>query len=140
MTRRAALARPLDPYLNGSITLTSNDKQWTPKLADLGMRIDLDRTVDEAYQAGRAGGPVGQLWRAFEMQHGAKQYVPLYVRVDDQALNSYLDGLQTQLGTPPHDATVAREGQSGRRDARHGRHKAGSRSRSVSNCSIARRI
>ena len=107
---RAALTKTLDPYLNGPVTLTTNGKQWTPKLADLGMTIDLDRTVGEAYRAGRAGGPIGQLWRAFEQQHGAKQYVPLYVRVDDQALNTYLDGLQSQLGTPPHDATVAVQG------------------------------
>jgi vancomycin resistance protein YoaR len=50
------------------------------------------------------------LWRAFEMRQGAKQFVPLYVRVDYQALNSYLDDLQTQLGTPPHDATVGIKG------------------------------
>jgi vancomycin resistance protein YoaR len=107
---RAALTKTLDPYLNGAITLSHNGTQWTPKLTDLGMKIDLDRTIDEAYRAGRAGGPVGQLWRAFEMQHGAKQYVPLYVRVDDQALTTYLDGLQTQLGTPPHDASVGVQG------------------------------
>lgn len=107
---RAALATTLDPYLNGPITLSYSGKQWTPKLAELGMWIDLDRTVDEAYHAGRSGGPVGQLWRAFEMQHGAKQYVPLYVQVDDAALNTYLNGLQTQLGTPPRDATVAVKG------------------------------
>jgi vancomycin resistance protein YoaR len=107
---RAALTKTLAPYLNRPVTLTANDKQWTPSLNDLGMAIDLDRTTDEAYRAGRSGGPVGQLWRAFEQQHGAKQYVPLYVRVDDQALNTYLDGLQSQLGTPPHDATVAVQG------------------------------
>jgi vancomycin resistance protein YoaR len=107
---RAALAKTLDPYLNGPVTLTHDRTQWTPKLADLGMAIDLDQTVNEAYHAGRVGGPVGQLWRAFEMQHGAKQYVPLYVRVDDQVLTTYLDGLQAQLGTPPHDATIAVQG------------------------------
>ena len=107
---RAALAQTLDPYLNGPITLTNNGKQWTPKLDALGMRINLDRTADEAYAAGRSGGPGGQLWRAFQMQHGAKEYVPLYVQVDDSVLSAYLDGLQTQLGTPPRSATVGVKG------------------------------
>jgi vancomycin resistance protein YoaR len=104
---RAAVNARLDPYLNSPVTLTSDGKQWTPKPADLGMRVDVDRTIDEAYRAGRSGGPLGKLWRAVEMKEGAKQYVPLYVQVDDQVLATYLDGLQTQLGTPERDASVA---------------------------------
>ncbi len=107
---RAALTARLDPYLNGPVTLSNDGKQWTPKLTELGMRIDVDRTVDEAYQAGRDGGPLGKLWRAVQMKQGAKQYVPLYVQVDDQTLTTYLDGLQTQLGTPQRDASVAIKG------------------------------
>jgi vancomycin resistance protein YoaR len=104
---RAALSARLDPYLNGPVTLTADGRQWTPKLADLGMRVDIDRTVAEAYRAGRSGGPLGKLWRAVEMKQGAKQYVPLYVQVDDQTLATYLDGVQAQLGTPQRDASVA---------------------------------
>jgi len=107
---RAALNARLDPYLNGPVTLSNDGKQWTPKLAELGMHVDVDRTVDEAYRAGRSGGPLGRLWRAAEMKQGAKQYVPLYVQVDDQALTTYLDGLQSQLGTPQRDASVAVKG------------------------------
>ncbi len=107
---RAALAARLDPYLTGPVTLSNDGKQWTPKLTELGMRIDVDRTVDEAYRSGRSGGPLGRLWRAAEMKQGAKQYVPLYVQVDDQALTAYLDGLQAQLGTPQRDASVAVKG------------------------------
>jgi vancomycin resistance protein YoaR len=107
---RAALNGRLDPYLNGPVTLTSDGKQWTPKLTELGMRVDVDRTVDEAYRAGRSGGPLGKLWRAVEMKEGAKQFVPLYVQLDDQALAMYLDGLQAQLGTPERDASVAVKG------------------------------
>lgn len=107
---RTSLAQSLDLYLNGPITLTNENKQWTPKLADLGMQIDLDQTVDEAYQAGRSGGPLGKFWRALQTRQGARTYVPLYVRVDDRALNGYLDGLQTQLGTPPRDAAIGVKG------------------------------
>jgi len=107
---RAALNARLAPYLNGPVTLTNNATQWTPKLTDLGMRVAVDRTVDEAYQAGRSGGPLGRLWRAAEMKQGAKQYVPLYLQVDDQTLSTYLDGLQAQLGTPQRDASVAVRG------------------------------
>ncbi|MDQ6603747.1 MAG: VanW family protein [Chloroflexota bacterium] len=109
-TARGTLSARLDPYLSGPVTLSNDGKQWTPKLTELGMRIDVDRTVDEAYRAGRSGGPLGRLWRAVEMKQGAKQYVPLYVQVDDQALTTYLDGLQTQLGTPQRDASVAVKG------------------------------
>lgn len=107
---RTALSQSLDSAVGSTITLKSDTKQWTPKRTELGMRVDLDRTVDEAYAAGRDGGPLSQMWRAFEMRQGAKAYVPLYVQVDDQVLNSYLDGLQTQLGTPPKDASVSVKG------------------------------
>ena len=107
---RAALNGRLVPYLNGPVTLTNDGKQWTPKLTDLGMRVDVDRTVDEAYRAGRSGGPLGKIWRAIEMKQGAKQYVPLYVQVDDQTLTAYLDSVQAQFGTPERDASVAVKG------------------------------
>ncbi|MCA1666856.1 MAG: VanW family protein, partial [Thermomicrobia bacterium] len=83
---RAALNARLDPYRNAPVTLTNADMRWTPNLAELGLRVDVDRTVDEAYRAGRSGGPLGRIWRAVEMKQGAKQYVPLYVQLDDQAL------------------------------------------------------
>ncbi|MDQ2786256.1 MAG: VanW family protein [Chloroflexota bacterium] len=107
---RAALNARLIPALNSPITLTNNGTQWTPKPAELGMRVAVDRTVDEAYRAGRSGGPLGRLWRAVEMQQGAKQYIPLYLQVDDQTLTAYLDGVQAQLGTPQRDASVAVQG------------------------------
>lgn len=104
---RAALNARLEPFLNTPVTLTTERARWTPKLAELGMRVDIDRTVNEAYDAGRGGGPLGKLWRGVEMKQGAKQFIPLYVQVDDQTLAAYLDGLQRQLGTPPRDAAIA---------------------------------
>ncbi len=107
---RVALNARLAPYLDAPITLTNNGTQWMPKLADLGMRVNINRTVDEAYRAGRSGGPLGRLWRAVEMKQGAKQYVPLYLQVNEQTLATYLDGAQAQLGTLQRDASVAVKG------------------------------
>lgn len=104
------LADALKPFLGGTVTLSYNGKQWTPTYDDFGMHIDIDQTVNEAYATGRSGGPVGQMWRAYEMRSGAKAYVPLYVDVYDAPLDTYLDGLMAQIGTPPKDATIAIKG------------------------------
>jgi vancomycin resistance protein YoaR len=113
MTKNAArttLAEAFKPALAGTVTLSYNQKQWTPTYAELGIGLDLDRTVAEAYQTGRSGGPIGQMWRAWQMRSGAKAFVPLYVRVDNAPLDAYLDTLMAQIGTPPKDAAIAVQG------------------------------
>ena len=107
---KAELAQALAPSLTSTVTLSYADKRWTPTYADLGVRFDLDQTVAEAYASGRSGGPLGTLWRAYQMRAGAKAYIPLYVRVESGALDGYLDGLMRAIGTPPKDATIAVKG------------------------------
>jgi len=104
---RAKLAASLVPLSDAPITLTYQERQWTPKRAELGIRPDIDGTVAEAYAVGRTGGPIGQLWRVVQMKSGAKSYVPLSVALDQVTLNLYLDRLQMNIGMPPMDATVA---------------------------------
>lgn len=107
---KAELAQTLTPYLTGTVALSYADKRWTPTYADLGMRLDLDQSVTEAYASGRSGGPIGTMWRAYQLRAGAKAFIPLYVRVDNTALDGYLDGLTREIGTPPKDATIAVKG------------------------------
>jgi len=104
---RAKLAESFAPVADAPITLTYNERQWTPKRAELGIRPDIDGTVAEAYAVGRSGNPLGQLWRVMQMKSGAKSHVPLSVVLDQITLNQYLDRLQADIGTPPTDAIVS---------------------------------
>lgn len=104
---RTKLTTALVPVIDAPVTLSYNGRQWTPKRAELGIRPDVDATVAEAYTVGRSGGPIGQLWRVAQMKTGAKSHVPLSVVVNQPIMDSYFDRLQTDIGMPPVDASVA---------------------------------
>ncbi len=113
MTRteaQAALAGMLAPTLTKPVMLTSDNKQWTPLLADLGVRPDVNATVADAFAVGRGGGPLAQWWSIIEMRLGGRQHVPITVSVNRGVMDTYLDTLQVQLGTPPVNATLKVQG------------------------------
>ena len=60
-----ALATARDERLGAPLTLTDGEQSWTVTAADLGLVIDVDRTVDAAFEEGRSGfGPsrLALLW------------------------------------------------------------------------------
>ena len=107
---REQLAAALRPTVDAPLTLTYEGRQWTPKRADLGVIVDFDTTVAEAYAVGRTAGPFAALAQGWQARNGAVTNVPLTVRVDGSALEAYLDQLQSSLGTPPTNATVTIKG------------------------------
>ncbi len=92
------------------LALTHEARRWTPKRADLGIVVDFDATVAEAYAVGRTAGPFAGLVQGWQARNGAVTNIPLTVSVDDPTLDVYLDRLQAELGTPPTDATVVIRG------------------------------
>lgn len=107
---RERLVVALRPTVDAPLTLTYEARRWTPTRADLGVAVDFDATVAEAYGVGRTASPFAGLVQGWQARNGAVMNVPLTVSVDGPTLEAYLDRLQAGLGTPPTDATVTIKG------------------------------
>ncbi len=71
------------------VVLSWRNKEWRPNADQLGLKVDVDATVDEAFKVGRTPdmfGSVGQQWAAAQ----AGYIVPLSVQMSEPVLQSYL--------------------------------------------------
>lgn len=67
-------------------------KEWRPSAEQIGLKVDVDGTVNEAFGVGRASdmfGNVAQQWAAAQGGYA----VPLTVQMNEPALQNYLDGI-----------------------------------------------
>lgn len=88
-----------------TVTLTYGDKTWTPTLAELGITIDVDRTLSDAYAVGRGTTARTRIANLAELLT-ADQVVPVVVRFDESKLNAWFDQVDRELGTEPRDASL----------------------------------
>jgi vancomycin resistance protein YoaR len=92
-----------------TVTLSFGDKTWTPTLAELGITIDVDQTLGNAYAVGRgetARTRIGKLTGLLTND----QVVPVVVRFDEAKLNAWFDQVDRELGTEPRDAALDIQG------------------------------
>lgn len=102
---RAAVEQKFGSFLKQPITITYQGQTWQPSPEELGVRIDLDRAVSEAYNAGRGNGLVNNLRQVGTIyQQGLD--LPLRVSIDGNALNAYLTTLAADLEEPATEATL----------------------------------
>ncbi|MFQ3663069.1 MAG: peptidoglycan binding domain-containing protein, partial [Chloroflexaceae bacterium] len=86
---RAALERQFAPFLAQPVLLTYGDQVWTPTLAELGVQLEIDRAVQQAYRAGRGHDPVTNLGEMFAVYRDGLE-LPLHLTVDHAAMQAYL--------------------------------------------------
>lgn len=108
MTRdeaRAALSQPIADREGQILTMTYGDRRWTASAAELGLRYDLEATIDAAYAVGRGQGIVGDsrlrldLWR-----HG--QLVEPVVQTDRVHTLDYLHRLARDIDVTMQNASL----------------------------------
>lgn len=83
-----------------TVTATIDGTTTTYSLADLGLRIDTQETVADAFAANSS---VGSRFAAISDHHD----VPVVVDTDQAAQQSFLDELAEQAGSTAHDAKIA---------------------------------
>jgi vancomycin resistance protein YoaR len=71
------------------LNLGWTDQQWTPTPGQLGMQVNLDRTLDNAYNVGRVGGML-DVWRDRWDVANEGRIVPLSVTLDEGKIQAYL--------------------------------------------------
>lgn len=94
---------------NETVTFTFADKTWSPTYADLGIRVDVERTLNAAYGIGREETARSRISSLVYLLH-ARETVPLYVTVDQQKLDVWLDQVDKDLGIKPRNASLEIDG------------------------------
>jgi vancomycin resistance protein YoaR len=103
---RAALTLAAQQRAGRTLTLNDNGNQWTLDGAALGLTLDVDGAINDAWAVGRHGwGPqrVAALWHVSSQQHDASGS---RVGVEGEALNAQLAALETAINQPRIDPSL----------------------------------
>lgn len=104
---KAALLREFDRSYSRPIELRFADRQWAASLSDLGVRLDADGTVDEAYAIGRVGNPIERLRSQLSAATGRVTSIKPRLSVDEAKRTAFFARLARQIDQPVRDASLA---------------------------------
>ncbi len=86
---RVLLENRVAGFAQQPLDLVWTDQHWNPQPGQLGMQVNLDRTLDNAYKVGRNGGLLN-VWRDRWDVANEGRVVPLSVILDESKLQDYL--------------------------------------------------
>ncbi len=110
MRRLAATVRQRAGELEqGTISFTYDGQTWTPTLSEIGAVVDVDASVEAAYDLGRADNPVSRLDFTNQLLHG-DQRVPLRTIVDRNVLASWFASVNADIDHRAVDASLVVDG------------------------------
>jgi vancomycin resistance protein YoaR len=98
---RAELKGQLEQQLEDfSLKLQTGEKTLEPKAQEIGLKVDIDQTIDRALQAKRQRGLLAKLafWKSED--------VPAVVTINDTLLGQYLETHLPELSKAPQDAQL----------------------------------
>jgi vancomycin resistance protein YoaR len=93
----------------GKILFRDGEKIWLSAPSQVGFYLDHQSTAAAAYQYGRNGGPVERLIDQFSSWYLGATSPPFYV-FDENAANSYLEGIAAQTDIQKVEASLGVEG------------------------------
>ena len=96
---------PLEAH---AATFTFEDNEWRPTLVDLGMAIDYQAMLDEAFDHGRSRNPIDRY--ATLASQRAPHDVPIQFISNDVAFTTYLATLDARIAIEPVNSLLARRG------------------------------
>lgn len=107
-------------FLQQPLTIMYDDHTWTPSLAELGVRVEIDEAVERALATGRKQGFIDNLrYVATIWEHGLD--LPLRVTIDQAAMQGYILARAAQIDQPAQEARLIFQGtQVGTQPARPG--------------------
>jgi vancomycin resistance protein YoaR len=103
---RAMLEQRYGAFMHAPLTLTFEDRSWTPTLAQLGVGFDLDQLTGEALAAGHRGGPIARARELWALWQGGLELAPR-LSVDGGTLQAYLASVGAEIERPPRDAALS---------------------------------
>ena len=106
---RLAISNLAAEIERGSFLFSDGDQTFSPTLTELGVTVDVERSVAQAFALGRQSNAADRLGWTRDILR-ANQQSPLFVTFDRARLDVYLDGVDRELGPPPRNATIAVRG------------------------------
>lgn len=91
-------------FLRQPITIQYQGRTWQPTAAELGLSVNVPRTVAEAYNAGRGNGLVQNVLDVSAIYQQGKD-IPLRLTLDGNALQTYLRKVGAEVEAAPREAT-----------------------------------
>jgi vancomycin resistance protein YoaR len=88
----ALIRERVKPFVTEPVVLAWRGQEWRPSLDDLGIRLSVDATVEEAFNVGRTGdffGNIAQQWASAQTGYN----VPLTVQVSEPRMQEYLNSI-----------------------------------------------
>jgi len=111
MTRtesEALLRAAFTPLEDHAVTYTFEDQTWEANLTELGMIVDYESLLENAWAQGRDGSVIDRY--ATLLDQGNPRNVPLAVIQDEQKLDAYLTNIGERIGIAPRNARLIRRG------------------------------
>jgi len=99
-----ALETKLASFMQQPVTLRLNDRTWQPTRSELGVRLDLDQSLDQAFAIGHTGNQLDALRHALHLAPPTN--LPLHLVVDDATLDAYLQTIAREVEVAPQEATL----------------------------------
>lgn len=93
----------------GTITFTYNGQPWTPTLSEIGAEIDVEASVDAAWELGRDDSAVARLDFTNQLLR-SDQRVPLRTTVDRNVLASWFESVNADIDQRAVDASLVVDG------------------------------
>lgn len=104
----AVLRATFASFEQQALTFTFEDKTWNTSLSDLGMAIDYDAMLDQAWALGRDDGVVGRY--AVLLDQAEDRNVPLVLTQQTKTLDAYLANIASEIVVPSRNARLVRRG------------------------------
>ena len=82
------------------------DQHWAPTLADLGVIVDVDASIDNAMAIGREDTSRQRLKSAVSSLSGDHS-LPLQLSIDPVTMEQWSDSVDNQINLIPHDASLS---------------------------------
>ncbi|RRR74053.1 MAG: vanomycin resistance protein VanB [Candidatus Viridilinea halotolerans] len=101
----ALLARTYSEFLAAPVELHYGTQTWTPTAEELGVRLQVDHALGEAFALGRGDERLTNLRRAAAVWEQGYD-LPLRLEVDQQAMQRYLIALAAAVEQPTRDADL----------------------------------
>ena len=105
---KAAIDQRAQAIEGSTATFLYGGKSWNPTLAELGVTVDTESTLDAAFGIGREADARARI-RSIVRLLREDRSVPLRVTIDATKLQAWFDVVDGELGVKPRDAMIVVE-------------------------------
>lgn len=99
-----AIETQLASSMQQPVTLRAGDRSWQPTLRELGVRLDLDQSLDQAFAIGHSGNQIDALRHA--LHFAPPTNLPLHLVVDGPTFDTYVQTIADEVEVTPQEATL----------------------------------